>query len=99
MLGHYIFVCVLYVILIVLVYMGHCCFTVIYYNVVDYDIYHCLFNMLYVLWICSNLCRGGGGCAVMFLVPICIPVIDVHAPVLILLVNMLSVAGRLATLK
>ena len=32
-------------------------------NVVDYDIYHCLFNMLYVLWLAifSNLCRGGGG--------------------------------------
>ena len=62
-------------------------------------IYHCLFNMLYVLWLAifSNLCRGG--CAVMFLVPICIPVIDVHAPDLILLVNMLSIAGRLATLK
>ena len=35
----------------------------------------------------------------MFLVPICIPVIDDHAPDLILLVYMLSVAGRLATLK
>ena len=32
-------------------------------NVVDYDIYHCLFNMLYVVWlaISSNLCMGGGG--------------------------------------
>ena len=59
--------------------------------------------MLYVLWLALfiNLCRGGGGggCAVMFLVPIYIPVINVHAPDLILLVNMLSVAGRLATLK
>ena len=64
MLGYYIFVCVLYVILIVLVYMGHCCFTVIDYNVVDYDIYHCLFNMLYVLWLAifSNLWGGGGLC-------------------------------------
>ena len=63
MLGHYIFVCVLYVILVILVYMGHCYFTVIDYNVVDYDIYHCLFNMLYVLWLAifSSLCRGGGG--------------------------------------
>ena len=57
--------------------------------------------LLYVLWLAifSNLCRGGGGYAVMFLVPICIPAIDVHAPDLILHVNMLSVAGRLATLK
>ena len=32
-------------------------------HAVDYDIYHCLFNMLYVLWLAlfSNLCRGGGG--------------------------------------
>ena len=32
-------------------------------HVVDYDSYHCLFNMLYVLWLVmfSNLCRGGGG--------------------------------------
>ena len=31
-------------------------------HVVDYVIYHCLFNMLYVLWLAmfSNLCRGGG---------------------------------------
>ena len=29
-------------------------------KVVDYAIYHCLFNMLYVLWLAifSNLCRG-----------------------------------------
>ena len=69
-------------------------------HVVDYDIYHCLFNMLYVLWLAifSNLCRGGG-CAVMLLVPICIPIINVHAPDLILLVHMLSIAGRLATSK
>ena len=69
------------------------------YYVVDYDIFQCLFNMLYVLWLAifSNLCRGG--CAVMFLVPIYIPVINVHAPDLILLVNMLSVAGCLAMLK
>ena len=30
----------------------------------DYDFHHCLFNMLYVLWLAifSNSCRGGGGC-------------------------------------
>ena len=55
--------------------------------------------MLYVLWLAifSNLCRGGY--AVIFLVPLCITIINVHDPDLILLVNMLSVAGRLATLK
>ena len=99
MLGHYTFVCVLFVILIVVVYVGHCCFTVIDNNVVDYDIYHCLFNMLCVLWLAifSNLCRGGY--TVVSLVPLCITIINVHNPDLILLVNMLLVAGRLATLK
>ena len=60
MLGYYLFVCMIYVILIVVVYMGHCCFYSIDNNVVDYDIYHCLFNMLYVLWLAifSNPCRG-----------------------------------------
>ena len=63
MLGHYIFVCMLYVISIVVVYTGHCCLNSIDNNVVDYDISNCLFNMLYVLWLAifSNLCRGGGG--------------------------------------
>ena len=101
MLGHYIFVCMLYVILIVVVYMGHCGFTVIDNNVVDYDIYHCLFNMLCVLWLGYSVTfvGGGGGYAVVSLVPLCIAIIDVHDPDLILLVNMLSVAGRLATLR
>ena len=64
----------------------------------DYDIHHCLFNMLYVLWLAmySNLCRGGY--AVIYLVPLCI-IINVHNTDLILLVNMLSIAGHLATLK
>ena len=35
----------------------------------------------------------------MFLVPICIPIVHVHDSDLILLVYMLSVAGRLAMLK
>ena len=49
-------------------------------NVVDYDIYHCLFNMLYVLWLAifSNLCRGGY--TVVSLVPLCITIINVHDP-------------------
>ena len=79
--------------------MGHCCFTVIDNNVVDYDIYHCLFNMLYVLWLAifSNLCRGGY--PVVSLMPLYMIIINVHDPNLILIVYMLPVAGRLATLK
>ena len=40
--------------LVVSVYMGHCCYDI---HVVDYDSYHCLFNMQYVLWLAmfSNL--------------------------------------------
>ena len=62
MLGYYLFVCTIYVLLVVLVYMGHCCFSYDI-HVVEYDSYHCLFNMLYVLWLAmfSNLFRGGGG--------------------------------------
>ena len=57
--------------------------------------------MICVLWlaISSNLCRGGGGYAVVSLVPLYMIVINVHDPDLILIVYMLSVAGRLATLK
>ena len=68
-------------------------------NVVDYDISNCLSNMLYVLWlvIFSNLCRGGY--TVVSLMPLYMIIINVHDPDLILLVYMLSVAGRLATLK
>ena len=47
----------------------------------------------------SYLCRGGGGNTVIFLVLLYITIINVHDPDLILLVHMLSVAGRLATLK
>ena len=68
--------------------------------VVAYESYHCLFNMLCVLWLVmfSNLCRGGGlnyaisGATMHFM-------INAHDPDLILLVYMLSFAGRLATLK
>ena len=45
----------------------------------------------------NDLCRG-----VMleyFQCQYCIPLINVHVPDLILLVHMLSIAGRLATLK
>ena len=54
-------------------------------KVVDNAIYHCLFNMLYVLWLAifSNLCRGGGGgiyCCVFALLPLYITIIDVHDP-------------------
>ena len=53
-----------------------------------------------VIVIFSNLCRGrGGGYTVVALVPLCITIINVHDPDLILLVYMLPVAGRLATLK
>ena len=75
------------------VYKGHCCF------IVDYDIHHCLFRMIYVLWlaISSKLCRGVH--AVVLLMPLYMIIINVHDPDLILIVYMLSVAGRLATLK
>ena len=71
-------------------------------HVVDYDSYHCLFNMIYVLWLAmfSNLCRvGGGGLYCTIYGAIIHFIINVHDPDLILLVYMLSFAGRLATLK
>ena len=61
-----------------------------------------LLNMLYVLWLAifSNPCRGGGGgYSVVSLMPSYIIIINVHDPDLILIVYMLPVAGRLATLK
>ena len=48
MIGYYLFVCMIYVIVIFLVYMGHCCYYSIEIFVVDYDSYHCLLLMLYV---------------------------------------------------
>ena len=58
------FVCMIYVIVIFVVYMGHCCFYSIEIFVVDYDIYHCLLPMIYVLGLAiySKLCRGGLCC-------------------------------------
>ena len=65
----------------------------------EYDIHYYLFNMLFVVWltIFSNLCRGVY--TDMFLDPVYIYITNVHVPGLILLVHMLSIAGRLATLK
>ena len=67
--------------------------------VVDYDIYHCLLHMIYVLWLAtsSKLCRGVY--ATMLFTPLHMNIINVHDPELILIVYMLSVTGRLATLK
>ena len=99
MIGYYLFVCMIYVIVIVLVYMGHCYYYSIEIFVVDYDRYHCLLLMIYVLGLVnySKLCRGVY--AVMLFTPLHIIIAIVHDPVLILLVHMLSVTGRLATIK
>ena len=60
MIGYYLFVCMIYVIVIFLVYMGHCYYYSMEIFVVDYDIYHCLLLMIYVLGLAiySKLCRG-----------------------------------------
>ena len=60
MIGYYLFVCMIYVIVIFVVYMGHCCFYSIDIFVMDYVMCHCLLHMLYVLWVAiySKLCRG-----------------------------------------
>ena len=99
MIGYYLFVCMIYVIVIFLVYMGHCYYYSIEIFVVDYDIYHCLLPMIYVLGLAiySKLCRGVY--AVMLSTPLHIVITNVHDPDLILIVYMLSVTGRLATLK
>ena len=99
MIGYYLFVCMIYVIVIFLVYMGHCCYYSIEIFVVDYDRYHCLLLMIYVLGLAiySKLCRGVS--AVMLFTPLHIVITNVHDPDLILLVHMLSVTGRLATIK
>ena len=57
------FVCMIYVIviyLVFLVHMGHCYYYNIFIFVMDYDIDHCLLRMIYVLWLAiySRLCRG-----------------------------------------
>ena len=69
--------------------------------IVGYDIHYYLLNMLFVvrLVILSNLCGGGGGCTDMFLESLHIYITNVHIPDPILIVHMLSIAGRLATLK
>ena len=79
--------------------MGHCCFYSIEIFVVDYAIYHCLLHIIYVLGlaISSKLCRGVY--AVMLFTPLHIIIANVHNPDLILIVYMLSVTGRLATIK
>ena len=61
--------------------------------------YSCLTNMIYVLGlaISSKLCRGVY--AVMLFTPLHIIITNVHNPDLILIVYMLSVTGRLATIK
>ena len=99
MIGYYLFVCMIYVIVIFVVFMGHCCFYSIYIFVMDYDIYHCLLHMIYVSWVAiySKLCRGVY--AVVLFTPLYMIIINVHDPYLILLVYMLSVTGHLATLK
>ena len=63
--------------------------------VVDYDIYHCLLHMIYVLWLAmySKLCRGVY--AVVLLTPLYMIIINAHDSDLILLVYMLSVQWRI----
>ena len=41
--------------------MGHCCYYSIEIFVVDYDSYHCLLLMIYVLGLASVTFVGGGG--------------------------------------
>ena len=99
MIGHYLFVCMIYVIVLFLGYMGHCCFYSIDILKQNYFRYHCLLRMIYVLWLAiySKLCRGVY--AVMLSTPLYIAITHFLDPDLILLVHMLSVAGRLATRK
>ena len=65
-------------------------------DIFDYDIYHCLLHMIYVLWLAiySKLCRGvsggGGGYTAMLFTPLHMNITNVHDPDLILLVYMLS---------
>ena len=55
--------------------------------------------MIYVLWLAihSKLCRGVY--TVVILMPLYMIIINVQDPKLMLIVYMLSVTGRLATLK
>ena len=64
--------------------------------VVDYDIYHCLLHMIYVLWLAiySKLCRGVY--AAMLFTPLHMNIINVHDPDLILIIccQLLAVSRR-----
>ena len=99
MIGYYLFVCMIYVIVILLVYMGHCCFYSIDNSILNYVIYNCLLRMIHVLWLAihSRLCREAY--AVVLLTPLYMIINNIHDPDLILRVYMLSVAGRLMTKK
>ena len=98
MTGYYLFVCMLYVIVIFLVDMGHCYYYSTEIFVVDYDRYHCLLPMIYVLGLAiySKLCRGVY--AVMLFTPLHIVITNVHDPDLILIVyiccQLLAVSRR-----
>ena len=59
MIGYYLFVCMIYVVVIFLVYKGHCCYYSIEIFVVDYDSYHCLLFMIYVLGLATVNFVGG----------------------------------------
>ena len=67
--------------------------------IVGYAIRYTIVCIIYVvpLVIWSSLCRGR--CTIIFLRVVKHYVTNVHIPDPILLVNMLSIAGRLATLK
>ena len=58
----------LYVVWLVLVHMDHFYTYSTLILVVDYDIQHYLFSMLFVVWLAtfSNLCRGGGGVTLIY---------------------------------
>ena len=79
--------------------MGHCCFYSIDILILNYVIYNCLLHMIHVLCLAihSKLCRGVY--AVVLLTPLYMFINNVHDPDLILLVYILSVAGRLPTKK
>ena len=99
MIGHYLFVGMIYVLLIFFSLYGSLLVYSIAIYVVNYDICHCLLHMIYVLWLAiySKLCRGVY--AVVLFTPLYMIIINVHDPDLILIVYTLSVTGRLATLK
>ena len=102
MIGHYLFVGMIYVLLIFFSLYGSLLVYSIAIYVVNYDICHCLLHMIYVLWLAiySKLCSRGVYAVVLFTPLYMIIIINVHDPDLILIVYYtLSVTGRLATLK